>query len=211
MDPAVTPRTRKQLAHLDPNHPLLDKDTFIAAMHAALPTDQAVLVRDLFRHMPPEARAALPAKNTSRIFLAAGHLLSVWKAHGPDGRRHLMIQRAELGPPPAGCGLQDCASREECVAQIQELLSHLEAAAGGYDESGGGGGGGGICGITQQKLTDLLRWDAVVGIRTHFGSLDAALKSYPQLFIVATQAPLDGSSDLVMSSVTNSVVFLRRN
>ena len=38
--------------------------------------------------------------------------------------------------------------------------------------------------ITLGKLEECMRWDAVVGVRTHFGSLDAALKAYPQLFTV---------------------------
>jgi hypothetical protein len=127
----------------------------------------------MFRHLlPPEARAALPTRNPYAV-LATTPLLTVWKAHGPDGKRHTMIQRGELGPPPPGCGVADCASREEVVAQLQQVLSHHPG------------------GISVAALHEALRWDCCVGVRTHWRNLVACLAAYPQLFVVEQPARSD--------------------
>ncbi len=170
-DAPFKPRTRKQLSHLEPDHPYLNRAVLQQAVHDALPPDRAVLVSDVFRHLlPPEAWAALPTRNPHSVLMSTP-LLTVWKAHGADGRRHLMIQRGSLGAPPPGMGVGDCASREEVVAQLQQLLSHHPA------------------GVSQRVLYSSLRWDAVVGVRTHFRNLDACLKAYAQLFTVEYPPP----------------------
>lgn len=183
---AITPRTRKQLQHLAPDHPLLDPLKLLQAIVDALPEDASVKVRDVFHMLPREARAALPTRQPYRLLLSAPHMLTVWKAHGPDGRqRHLMVQRAELGPPPSGCAIHDCATREEIVAHLQELLVRVQCSSGRTNGDNHDAVVDQHAFITLAKLHALLRWDCVVGVRQHFGgSLEAALKAYPQLFVL---------------------------
>lgn len=121
-------------------------------------------------------RTRLPQRLAQRLPLAGGgsglerlllksDAVVVWKDVTQNNR--LMVQRADLGPAPAGLGLRDRSSPEECVAALQELIRLY-----------------GQPGLTVTAIKSRAGPGLRNGWRSNFGGLEKFLAAYPQFFVV---------------------------
>ena len=136
---------------------------------------------ELKRRLPRAVLARLPVRLPQMLAGAKQHL-TVWR----DQHQHnlLMIQRASLGPAPAGLGLKDVLETpEECVEATLDVIfteRRRQASLGTPDADARG--------LTFEGLRSRASPGLRNGWRRHHGGLDQFIDAYPQFFSVDASA-----------------------
>lgn len=171
------PTTRKQIALLDPENPILNSDVLYEEISRLLPR-QPMRKREVLSKLPPILRAALP---TRTIFLhnCSPHIAVFYE------KGETMIQRKEDFNACASSSSHRLLPGEETLLSAEEAVEELRQSV----PEGG---------ATIKALRILyLSSDVVNALMQHYGSIIRALDAFPQYFCVERREGVPASNCLV--------------
>lgn len=165
------PTTRKQIALLDPENPVLNNDVFYEEIARMLPP-HPVRKRELLARLPPIMRAAVP--NRGLFLNNCSKHVAVFDENGET-----MVQRRDL---------RTADEQQKGARVVMSAEAAIEAARQSIPDSG----------VTVRALKKMHLPSPVVGaLIQHFGTVIGALEAFPQFFDVERRAGMPASDSIV--------------